>query len=780
MGDAVTRITGWLGVLALGGAVALGPEAALAQTRAAAPTGGVSGVVVQRIVIEGTQRIESETVRTYLSLHEGEPYDPAKADRSLKELFETGLFSDVTMNQDAGVLTVKVVENPIINRIAFEGNRRIEQDALEKEIQLRPRVVYTRVKVQEDVQRILELYRRSGRYAVSVEPKIIQQEQNRVDLVFEINEGPSTTVKRIAFIGNQKYSDADLREVVETSESAWYRFLSSTDSYDPDRLNYDRELLRRYYLKHGYADFEVKSAVAELSPDKESFFLTFTVSEGERYRFGQINVETTLEALNPEVLRAELDLKAGDWYNADKVEKTVQKLTDKVGTLGYAFVDVRPRVERDPEARTIGMTFQIDEGPRVFVERIDINGNMRTHDEVIRREVSLAEGDAFNTAKLRRSRQNIQDLGYFEKVDVTNEPSPTAADRTVVKINVAEKSTGEVSFGVGWSSSVGALVEVGVRERNFLGRGQDLKASVSWAQRRSQVDISFTEPYFLDRRLKAGVDVYALERDLTDESSYDYRSIGTALRLGYNYNESWSHSFRYNAEYTDIIDVDDDASVYIRNQPDNTVVSLVGHTLTYDKRDSKLNPKDGYFVSLGNDIAGLGGTEYFVRSDLKAGYYAPLGDWLDWNPAWSLSVRGQAGYIVGLGKDVNINQRYNLGGSNLRGFAAAGASPRDSSTDDALGGNWVSTGTVEIGVPLGLPDDLGLSGRLFSDFGMIGRPDDFDSSLIDASTSPRLSFGGGVTWVSPVGPIAIDVGFPVVKKSFDETELLRISFGSRF
>ncbi|WP_246135481.1 outer membrane protein assembly factor BamA [Pararhodospirillum oryzae] len=769
MGDTVARITRWLGALALGVGVVLGPLSAFA-----------AGGVIDRIVIEGTQRIEPDTVRTYMTVREGEAYDPAQVDRSLKSLFETGLFADVSIQQAGGTLTVKVVENPIINRISFEGNRRIEDDVLEKEIQLRPRVVFTRVKAQEDVQRILDLYRRSGRYAVSVDPKLIQLDQNRVDLAFEINEGPSTTVRRISFVGNEHFSDSDLREVIETSEEAWYRFLSSSDTYDPDRLNYDRELLRRFYLKRGYADFEVKSAVAELSSDKESFFITFTVSEGNRYRFGPVGLETTLEALNPEALRSEIDVAEGDWYDADKVEKIIQRLTDKVGTLGYAFLDVRPRVTRDPEKRTIAITFQIDEGPRVFVERIDVNGNMRTHDEVIRREVALAEGDAFNSAKLRRSRSRIQDLGYFEKVDVTNEPSPTAPDRTVVKVNVQEKSTGEVSFGVGWSSSVGAMVEVGVRERNLLGRGQDLKAAVSWAQRRSQVDLSFTEPYFLGRRLRAGVDLYALERDLQEESSYDYRSVGTSLRLGFNYNDVLSHSFKYTAEFTDILDMDDDASVFIRNQDDQTVVSMVGHTLTYDKRDSRLNPKDGYFISLGNDVAGLGGTEYFLRSDLKAGYYAPLGDWMDWNPAWTLSVRGQAGYIFGLGKDVNINQRYNLGGSNLRGFAAAGASPRDASTDDALGGNWIGTGTVEVGVPLGLPDDLGLSGRLFSDVGMIGRPDDYDRSLMDSASSPRLSVGGGVTWVSPIGPIAIDVGFPVIKKSFDETELLRISFGSRF
>jgi outer membrane protein insertion porin family len=740
----------------------------------------VPGGTIERIVVEGTQRIEPSTVRTYMVVREGDAYDPSRVDKSLKNLFETGLFADVSIRREGNVLFVSVVENPIINRIAFEGNKRIKDEQLQSEVQLRPRVVFTRAKVQEDVQRILEAYRRSGRYAVSVDPKVIQLEQNRVDLAFEINEGPSTSVRRVSFVGNKVYSDSDLREVIETSEEAWYLFLSSTDTYDPDRLTYDRELLRRNYLKKGYADFQVKSAVAELSPDRENFFITFTVDEGERYKFGEIGLESTLEDLDPETLRQFIKFEPGDWYNANKVEDAVQALTEEVGNLGYAFVDIKPKVDRDPENRTIGLTFQIDEGPRVFVERIDIKGNIRTLDEVIRREFLLAEGDAFNAARLRRSRQRVQDLGFFEKVDVTNEPSPTAPDRTIVNVEVAEQSTGEVNFGVGWSSSVGAIVEVGMRERNLLGRGQDLKVSVSWAQRRSKIDISFTEPYFLDRRLRAGFDIYAIERDLKDESSYNYRTYGGALRLGYNYNEDLSHSFKYTLEHNDITDIDNDASQFIKGQDRKTWLSQVGHTLTYDRRDSTLNPTEGYVISLGNDLAGLGGTEYFLRSDLKGAYYFPVGDTFDWDPAWSLSLRGSAGYIAGLGKDVNINQRYNLGGGNLRGFASAGASPRDSATDDALGGNWMATGTAELGVPLGLPDEYGLTGRLFTDVGAIGRPDSFDSSLMDGSSAPRLSVGAGVTWVSPVGPISVDLGYPIVKQEFDETELFRLSFGSRF
>ncbi len=766
-------------VLAIGAAVLWSPVPAAAQFPTTV-SGAPSGPPIDRIAIEGTQRIDPDTVRTYMVVREGDPYNAARVDQSLKNLFETGLFADVSIRRQGNGLMVQVVENPIINRIAFEGNRRIDNEQLEAEIQLRPRVVYTRAKVQEDVQRILELYRRSGRFAVSVDPKVIRLDQNRIDLAFEINEGPSTTVRSISFVGNKKYSDSALREVIETSEEAWYRFLSSSDTYDPDRLTYDRELLRRHYLSNGYADFQVKSAIAELSPDKEKFYITFTVEEGDRYRFGEVNLTTTLQDLDPEALREHLEIASDEWYDADNVEDSVQNLTDAVGSLGYAFVDVRPRMDRDRDNLTIDVTFDIQEGPRVFVERIDIQGNVRTRDEVIRREFSLAEGDAFNAAKLRRSRQRVQDLGFFEKVDVTNEPSPTAPDRTVVKVAVEEKSTGEVSFGVGWSSSVGAIIEVGLRERNLLGRGQDMKVSGTWAQRRSQLDLSFTEPYFLGRRLRAGFDLYAVERDYQDESSYNRRTFGGALRLGYNYNQNLSHDFKYTAQYDRLFDVDDDASRYVKDQPARSVLSQVGHELVYDKRDSKLAPSEGYLLAVSNDIAGLGGTEYFLRSGLRGAYYVPVGEIMDWSDVWVFSIGGKAGYIVGLNDDVNINQRYFMGGDNLRGFASAGASPRDSATGDALGGNWMLTSTAEMQVPLGLPQELGLTGRLFSDAGLIGRPDSFDDSSMDGMETLRLSIGAGLTWISPLGPISVDFGFPVLKEDYDEVEVFRLSFGSRF
>ncbi|MQX37357.1 outer membrane protein assembly factor BamA [Roseospira navarrensis] len=745
-----------------------------------APALAQSGPIVERILVEGAQRIEPDTIRTYLTVREGDAFEPGQMDRSLKALFATGLFADVSLRREGNDLVVVVVENPIINRVAFEGNKRIDNEELEAEVTMRPRVVYTRAKVQDDVRRILDVYRRSGRYAVSVDPKIIELPQNRVDLVFEIDEGPATYVRRITFVGNSRFSDSSLREVIATKEERWYRLLSSSDTFDPDRLTFDRELLRRYYLENGYADFEVRSAIAELTPDRESFFITITVDEGQRYRVGDVGLETSLEDLSPEALRPEVELAEGDWYDAEAVEDSVQNITERVGALGYAFVDVRPKIDRDREAGTIALTFDVREGPRVFVERIDIEGNVRTLDEVIRREFQLVEGDAFNSAKLRRSRQRIQDLGFFKSVEVTNEPVVDNPDRTVIKVDVEEQSTGELSFGVGWSSTVGAMVEVGVRERNLLGRGQDLSARVSWAQRRSQVDLSFTEPYFLGRPISAGVDLFATEQDLEDESSYEVRKQGGALRFGYRYSDNLRHDFKYTLQRQEIFNVDDDASLFIRQQDGTEVLSMIGQALTYDTRDSRLIPTEGYRLRLSNDIAGLGGDAQFLRADVEASYYYPLGDELNWSPEWVIGVRGHAGYMVGLGKDVTIQHRYFLGGSNLRGFEASGAGARDRATDDALGGNWITDASLELRVPLGLPEELGLGAKVFTDWGMSGEPDGVPDGSLDYDMTLRGSVGAGLLWSSPIGPVNLELAMPVVKESYDREEFFRVSFGSRF
>lgn len=744
---------------------------AMAQTP---PAGGT----ISEIRIEGAERIEPSTIYSYMTLRAGDPFDPVELDESLTSLFRTGLFADVVLRREGEILVVSVIENPIINRIAFEGNQRIDDETLEAEVQSRPRVVYTRTRVQNDVARILEVYRRSGRFAASVEPKVIQLEQNRVDLVFEIDEGPLTGVRRISFIGNEAFSDGELRDEVLTAETGFFDFLTSDDNYDPDRLDFDRELLRRFYYREGFADFRVISTVAELTPDREEFFITFTIDEGERYRFGSIELNTTLPNLDAESLRSVVTTEEGDWYNADEVDDTITALTNSVADLQYAFVDVRPQVTRNRDEMLVNVVYDIREGQPVFVERIDIIGNVRTVDRVIRREIELVEGDPFNASKLRRSEARIRNLGFFGDVEVNSVPGSTP-DRTVIEVEVTERSTGELSIGAGFSTADGPIGDISLRERNLLGRGQELVISGTLSGSSSQISLSFTEPYLFERDLSGGFDIFRLTNDNQDESSFDETTLGFSLRVGYPLAERLRQSVSYRLERRNIENVPFFASRFIRDQEGVTVRSLVGQTITYDQLDSRIRPTDGYFLSFGNEVAGLGGDVRYLSTNVGATAYFPLLEDV------VLSVGGEAGHIFGLGQDVGISDRFFVGGDNLRGFAEGGIGPRDGN-GDALGGNTYAVGSVEVEFPLGLPEEFGITGRGFTDFGVLTNVDDESipgGSPVDQVVevnSLRASVGAGVSWESPFGPVRLDFGFPVLREDFDETETFRFSFGTRF
>ncbi|MCG8509146.1 MAG: outer membrane protein assembly factor BamA [Rhodospirillales bacterium] len=731
-----------------------------------------SGDVVREIIVDGVQRIEPETVRSYLLIREGDNFDSLRINRSLKSLFATGLFADVAIRRRGDALAVTVVENPVINRIAFEGNRQIKDEDLSSEVTLRPRVIYTRSKVQSDVKRILTLYRRKGRFAATVEPKVIQLAQNRVDLVFEIGEGVQTEIRKIRFLGNREFDDGDLREVIRTRETRWYRFFSSDDRYDPDRLTLDRELLRRHYLKEGFADFRVVSAIAELTPDREDFFITFTVDEGARYKFGEIDVDVRLRDLDPAVVTGVLEVEPDDWYDADAIDETVDDIVLEVSGLGFPFVDVRPRVDRDRESRVINLTFEVNEGPRVFVERIDVSGNMRTEDKVIRREFRLVEGDAFNAAKLNRSRQRIQNLGFFRKVDVARVPG-SAADKTVIEVNVEEKSTGALTFGAGFSTSDGPLGDITVTERNLLGRGYNASLSFTLSGSGSELDFSFTDPYFLDREVAAGFDLFLVNQDLQDESSYDLEKQGFRLRGNYPVTEDLRQGFAYTFQITDVTDVDSDASRFIRESQGEETLSQVSHWISYDTRDSKFSPREGWFASLRNDVAGLGGSKQFLRNTVAAAKFFPIAD------EWTLQTSGRAGVITGLTEDVDLTDRFFIGGQSFRGFETSGIGARDRSTEDALGGEFYYTGTLQLSFPLGLPQEIPISGRVFTDVGSLWEINPSDTGVQD-SDSLRAASGVGFTWRSNFGPIGLDVALPWLKEDFDREETVRVNFGTRF
>lgn len=734
---------------------------------------GADGDMIRDVRVEGNERIEGRTIVSYLGLAAGSHFTREEIDSGLKSLFATGFFSDVKLLREGSTLVVSVVENPIINQVVFEGNERVEASDLEKEMELKSRSVYSQEKVQSDVKRILDIYRRSGRYNASVTPKIIKQDQNRIDLVYEIQEGPVAKIKKIHFIGNEKFSEKTLREAIRTEEARWYKFLTDNDKYDPDRLQFDQELLRRFYVGEGYADFQVKSAHAELSPARDAFYITFTIEEGPRYHFGEVTVASELQDMEKPDFRKSITTKTGKRYDAGKVEESVDAITKELGDRGYAFVDIQPKLDRDREKNIINLTYVIKPGPRVYVERVNITGNVRTLDEVIRREFRLGEGDPYNASKLQRSEQRINNLGFFEKAEIKNEQG-SAPDKTVINVDVKEKSTGEINLGAGYSTTNGVLGDVGVKESNLLGRGQELRARFTLAARLKQAEFGFTEPYFLDRELAAGFDVYRSKHELESYSSYNSDVKGVTLRMSYALQEKLQHALRYTVRSNDVTDIQPGASRFITGQAGKNTTSAVGQSFTYDDRDNKFNPSTGYFWSVAQEVAGLGGNDRYLRHEVKGSYYYPI------TKQWVWSVLGSGGHIFGYGgRDVRISNRFFVGGDDLRGFRNSGIGPRDTATRDALGGNAYYTGSTEMRFPLGLPEEVGLSGAAFTDVGSLWDSDDSGAGIFDTN-SPRVSVGFGILWTSPFGPIRVDLAHPIVKEDPDLTENLRFSFGTRF
>ncbi len=732
----------------------------------------LSGGTISEIVIEGGQRIDPATVLNYLGLQPGDSFDARDLDAALSRLFATGLFANAVFEREGDKLIVRVVENPLINIVAFEGNDRLDNDTLQSEIQSRPRTVFTRSRVQSDTQRILDLYRRSGRFNATVDPKIIRLDQNRVNLVFEINEGKASGVDSINFIGNKEFSDGRLREVITTSESDWLGFLATNDSYDPERLNFDKELLRRFYLSEGYADFQVLSVVAELARNKSDFIITFTVYEGEEYTFGTIDVASTIKALNPDEILGQISTVEGKTYDALKVEESIEAITDAVGNLGFAFVQVNPRVDKNDEARTIGITYDIDEGPKVFVERIEINGNVRTVDDVIRRQFTLVEGDAFNTTKVARSKRRIQNLGFFRSVDVSTEQG-SSPDRTVIKVQVEEQSTGDLSFGAGFSTDSGPLGNITITERNLLGLAQDLRLNLVLSGKSSQIDISYTDPYFLDKDLSAGIDLFRTTNEQSS-SDFDQKNLGFGLRAGWDYQEDLRQVVRYIFERQDITNVGSGAATVIKDDEGVFYTSTIGSTLTLDKRNSRFDPTHGYVLVIDNSYTGLGGNSYYFENTVGGAYYTPMFDIED----LTLRLSAQAGNIASI-EPTRVSERFFVGGSDLRGFENGGVGPRDVVTGDALGAKNYWTSSVELIFPLGLPQELAVRGRVFNDIGAAWGMDGSTVNVRD-SAAPRFSAGAGISWDSPFGPLVLDVAYPYIKQDFDKTEIFRFSFGTRF
>jgi outer membrane protein insertion porin family len=774
----------------------LGPVAApgFAVTSAFAET-------VSSIVVEGNQRIENDTIISYVQVSPGQNATPEKIDASVKALFQTGLFSDVQITRRGSTLVVKVEENPMINQVNFEGNTNVKDTDLQKETELKERMMFTRAKVMSDVNRIIAVYRRAGYYAVKVSPKIIRLSENRIDLVYEINEGDETKVEKINFVGNQAFSAGDLKSVIGTQQYSWWRFFNRNDNYDADRLEYDKELLRRYYLRNGFADVHVVSAEAVLNEKGDGFIITYTIDEGPRYRIADVAVNVGDQQLDSKDLIAQVRTGVGDYYDSTRVDKSVERLTLEAARQGFIFARVNPDVQRDPGNKTLNITYNIVEGPRTYIERIDIVGNYRTEDEVIRRELNLYEGDAFNRVVIERARRRLTALDFFEKIDFL-EQEGSAPDRVVLVVQVQEKSTGSVNFSIGYSTSEVIVGSVSLQERNFLGKGYDVKVDTSASWYRQNVNFSFTNPWFMGMPLMAGFDVFATANNNQDQSNYNSQLIGFALRTGFRLDENSGLSFKYGLTWMDVNNIDkNDAAPAVIESQGESLKSFVNATYTWDNLDNPIRPTNGFRGQLEGQVAGLGGDAHYARVEAHAWYFMPV-----YEESVVLKIEGNAGQIVPFaGDDVPLQDRFFKGADTFRGFATAGVGPRQRGNDgstDAVGGQTYAIGTVEMTFPMGLPEQWGISGEVFSDFGTV-----FDSGVDTVlagqgqckygnNTPPlgadarnctsydtpdfRLSVGAGIVWTSPFGPLRFEAAYPLLKSDYDKTEWFRFSVGTAF
>ena len=733
------------------------------------------------IVIKGNERIDLDTLKSYIDQNGLKSGNKLAINSSLKSLYESDLFLDVKIYEENSQMIVEVKENPIISDVKFEGNKKIEEEALLSEIRLKKRSIYTKSKLQADIKRINDIYIKSGRFLTKIDPRIVEKDQNRIDLVFKISEGPKAKISEINFVGNKVFNDQDLMDEITTAKTKWWKFLSSADSYDSDRIQFDREKLRRFYNSKGYADFTVISAIAQITQAKDKFFITFLLDEGIKYNFGEINIANKVKKFDEAILLDEIQTKKNKVYNGDLVDKTVDKMVEIMSERGYAFAHIEPVLKRDREKQIIDIDYVINETPRVYINQIHIIGNTRTYDDVIRRELRVREGDAYNINKINRSRQRINNLGFFDKVEV-NSKRIGDTDKVDLEIEVKEKKTGELNFGIGYSTVDKATASIGIKERNLLGTGQEMGFNIQRSKYRLSSEINYTKPYFTNREIAVGADLFNYQLDKRNTLVYAQNSKGFTLRGDYSITEYLKHQVRYSFNDQNISDIDPTASLTIQNLQGRYINSGVGHSFVYDKRDNRFDPRDGYYFNISEDYAGIGGNMNYLKHEGSAAYYIPIitNDFV-------LKFSGRFGYIDGIGQDIRSNNNYFLGGNNFRGFEYAGLGPRTVVNGTAVGGNAVGgkmyyVSTTELRFPLGLPKELGINGALFNDMGTLKGVDQVNkngTAVVDTG-SMRSTYGISIVWSSPLGPIRLDFSKIAKMEQFDRKETFRFSFGSTF
>ncbi|MDX8529677.1 outer membrane protein assembly factor BamA [Mesorhizobium sp. VK25A] len=755
-------------------------------------TSVAEAAVISRVEVSGNQRVDAETIRNYISIKPGKPFSSSDIDDAVKALFGTGLFSDVQINQVGSSLVVKVSEYKVVNQVLFQGNKKIKDNALQAAIQLKPRATFSQQALDADVESIKTAYKRIGRDDAAVTTQIMDLGDNRVNVVFNINEGGRTQIAAINFVGNHAYSSRRLSDVINTKRSSWLSFVLRDDVYDEDKLRADQELLRRFYYNHGYADFQVVSAVGELDDTTNKYTVTITVQEGDRYTFGDVSVESTIPEVDSKSLESVVETHKGDVYNAKDVEDSIVALTEKVAGSGYAFAQVTPRGDRNFENHTISVVYTIDQGTKAYIERIEIRGNDRTRDYVIRREFDVSEGDAFNQVLIQRAKKRLENLDYFQSVDISTVPG-SAPDQVVLVVNVVEKSTGEFSVGAGYSTggdTPGPSVEGSITERNFLGRGQYIKLSAGGGRHSRDFAVSFTEPYFLGRRIAAGFDIYKSTRQY---DHYDTDTTGATVRFGLPITDSISTQLAYNISQEKYSLADGCVTNGIYDQTKCTISqairdgvaespwlkSSVSLGLVYNTIDDMKNPHEGLYVTGTTEFAGLGGDAKWVKVTGRASVYQTLSEQLD---VVGL-VSGGAGYLAGYGNgDLRIFDLFQSNDRMIRGFEYGGIGPvAGDGSGDHLGGTTYFNASAEAQFPLPvIPESFGLRGAVFADAATLYgnklegvNPDSVGMKL-------RASVGVGLMWASPFGPIRIDYAIPVKKESTDNVQEFNFGIATRF
>ncbi len=724
---------------------------------------------IDEIDVLGTQRIDIETVISYSNINIGDIYTEELGNKILKDLFDTNLFSNIEIAFEDNKLQINVRENPTINLVKFSGNSKIKDEDLIIEISLKERSVYSRSKVKKDTDRMLSLYQRSGRLSTEIIPKVELLDNNRINLTYEIEESDVAEVSKIIILGNEVFTSSKIKSIMNTKEKTLLRFLSSADRYDPDKLEYDKQLVTEFYNNNGYPDFRFVSAIAQLSLNKNDFEIILSVKEGDKYNFGEVDVTNALDKISSDFIYKQLPFKTGDSYNASKIKDSVKLIKNSAELSGYTFIEINPKLTTDSEKKLVNINFEINEGPRVYINKIDITGNTRTVDKVIRREFSLTEGDAYNKFAINYSKDSVRALNFFSDVDI-KEIRTDYPDKLDLEITVEEKSTGEASLGAGYSSANSTSLNLGIKETNFLGNGQKLNFTTSFSSTKNTYDISFTEPYFNNKQLALTGSLYS---DVTDPGSVNYETedIGLGFKIQFPLSVNTYFSARYSL-FTSKIKADSNATAYERLLSGTDTVSILGYTLKYDKRNSRYKPSSGYLFEVDQDIAGLGGTSYYLKNRIDYNIYKRLSNRLIG------SFKFEAGNLNGYNsKYAPLSSNFKLGGKRLRGFKSGKVGPRTGNS--YTGGQYYYLTSIETNIDFNL-DAFDITSTLFLDAGSVWGLENPAYSNINDEHEMRSSLGVNFNWDSAIGPINIIYATVLENETTDTTDNLYFDIGYNF